>query len=221
MDKLAGKFALIPGGTSGIGLATAKLFSAEGATVIITGRRRDVLASAHRDVADGTAFWVEPAKITELDKLFERVQVEFRHPKILFGAGARVPRGVQLPSGVRILRSHGRAPKRNDYDRYRVVLSRCSPRVSRFTVIGPSAVTNAFSTVILDNVEIRVTDSTLVLRFLVLPLRPKGTDDYTEETLAAIVTRDAMIGVIPARRRKRRCCKSTIVGRVRFWRNPC
>ena len=45
--------------------------------------------------------------------------------------------------------------------------------------------------------EIRVADSTSALRFLVLPLRPEGTDNYTEEQLAALVTRDAMIGVVP------------------------
>ena len=37
-----------------------------------------------------------------------------------------------------------------------------------------------------------------MVRYLVLPMRPKGTDNYSEEQLAALVTRDTMIGVIPA-----------------------
>jgi nitrile hydratase len=65
-------------------------------------------------------------------------------------------------------------------------------------VVEPRALLAEFGTVIADDVEIRVTDSTSALRFLVLPLRPPGTDDYTEEQLAALVTRDAMIGVVPA-----------------------
>jgi nitrile hydratase len=52
-----------------------------------------------------------------------------------------------------------------------------------------------FGTVIPDNVEIRVSDSTAMVRYLVLPKRPNGTDKYTAVQLAAIVTRDAMIGV--------------------------
>jgi len=43
-----------------------------------------------------------------------------------------------------------------------------------------------------DDVEVRVWDSTAELRYLVLPERPAGTDGWTEETLAAIVTRDSM-----------------------------
>ena len=46
------------------------------------------------------------------------------------------------------------------------------------------------------DVEVRVADSTSALRFLVLPLRPGASDDYTQEQLAALVTRDAMIGVV-------------------------
>jgi nitrile hydratase alpha subunit len=64
-------------------------------------------------------------------------------------------------------------------------------------VIEPRALLAEFGTVIADDVEVRVTDSTSALRFLVLPLRPSGTDDYSEEQLAALVTRDAMIGVVP------------------------
>ena len=47
-----------------------------------------------------------------------------------------------------------------------------------------------------EDVEIRVSDSTSMMRYLVLPRRPEGTENFTEEQLAALVTRDAMIGVI-------------------------
>jgi nitrile hydratase len=62
----------------------------------------------------------------------------------------------------------------------------------------PRAVLAEFGTVIPDNVEIRVSDSTSMVRYLVLPQRPEGTDAFTEPQLAALVTRDAMIGVVPA-----------------------
>ena len=55
-----------------------------------------------------------------------------------------------------------------------------------------------FGTVIPDDVEVRVSDSTAMVRYLVLPERPSGTDGMSEEELAALVTRDAMIGVVKA-----------------------
>ncbi len=61
----------------------------------------------------------------------------------------------------------------------------------------PRAVLAEFGTVIPDDVEIRVSDSTALVRYLVLPKRPAGTDELDEEQLAALVTRDAMIGVVP------------------------
>jgi nitrile hydratase alpha subunit len=64
-------------------------------------------------------------------------------------------------------------------------------------VIEPRAVLAEFGTTIPDDVEIRVSDSTAMVRFLVLPRRPEGSSDYSEEQLAGLVTRDAMIGVIP------------------------
>jgi nitrile hydratase len=62
----------------------------------------------------------------------------------------------------------------------------------------PRAVLAEFGTHIPNDVEIRVSDSTAMVRFMVLPQRPSNTDDLNEEQLAALVTRDAMIGVIKA-----------------------
>jgi nitrile hydratase alpha subunit len=64
-------------------------------------------------------------------------------------------------------------------------------------VSEPRAVLAEFGTIIPDDVEIRVSDSTAMVRFLVLPMRPAGTEALTEDELAVLVTRDAMIGVIP------------------------
>ena len=64
-------------------------------------------------------------------------------------------------------------------------------------VSEPRAVLAEFGTIIPDDVEIRVSDSTAMIRYLVLPKRQEGTDDYSEEQLAALVTRDTMIGVVP------------------------
>jgi nitrile hydratase len=59
----------------------------------------------------------------------------------------------------------------------------------------PRAVLREFGTVIPDNVTIRVHDSNADLRCLVLPMRPAGTEGWSQDQLAAIVTRDCMIGV--------------------------
>jgi nitrile hydratase len=61
-------------------------------------------------------------------------------------------------------------------------------------VIDPRGVLREFGLDIDENVEIRVWDSTSEMRYLVLPGRPPGSEDLTEEQLAGLVTRDAMIG---------------------------
>jgi nitrile hydratase len=59
----------------------------------------------------------------------------------------------------------------------------------------PRAVLAEFGTVIGDDVEVRVHDSTADLRYMVLPMRPEGTEGLDQDALAALVTRDSMIGV--------------------------
>jgi nitrile hydratase alpha subunit len=66
-------------------------------------------------------------------------------------------------------------------------------------VINPRSVLAEFGTHIPDDVEVRVHDSTAMVRYLVLPRRPDETENFSEEQLAALVTRDTMIGVVPVR----------------------
>ena len=61
-------------------------------------------------------------------------------------------------------------------------------------VIDPRSVLKEFGVELADDVEVRVWDSTSEVRYLVLPERPAGTQDMTEEELASVVTRDSMIG---------------------------
>jgi nitrile hydratase len=63
------------------------------------------------------------------------------------------------------------------------------------TVREPRSVLKEFGTELAETVEVRVHDSTADMRYLVLPMRPHGTEDMDEDALAALVTRDCMIGV--------------------------
>jgi hypothetical protein len=70
-----------------------------------------------------------------------------------------------------------------------------SPNYRRRLVRWPRQVLAEFGLVMPPEVEIRVEDSNQKCRFMVLPVRPSGTDGWSEEQLAEIVTRDTMIGV--------------------------
>lgn len=70
-----------------------------------------------------------------------------------------------------------------------------SPEYRSRVVIEPRAVLAEFGTALPDDVEIRVVDSTADTRYMVLPLRPRHTERMSEPELAALVTRDSMIGV--------------------------
>jgi nitrile hydratase len=61
-------------------------------------------------------------------------------------------------------------------------------------VVEPRSVLREFGVELPQDAEIRVWDSTAELRYMVIPMRPAGTEDWSEERLAGIVTRDSMIG---------------------------
>src|SRR2546426_3649229 len=90
MDKLKGKIALITGGNSGIGLATAKQFVSEGAYVFITGRREPELAQALKDIGRNvTGVQGDVANLDDLDRLFAQIKQEKGKLDIVFAnAGA-------------------------------------------------------------------------------------------------------------------------------------
>jgi NAD(P)-dependent dehydrogenase (short-subunit alcohol dehydrogenase family) len=97
MGKLNGKIALITGGNSGMGLATAKTFVAEGAKVIITGRRQKDLDEAVKLLgANATGLQGDVANMADLDRLFAVIKDKFGHLDILFanaGIGELAPLG--------------------------------------------------------------------------------------------------------------------------------
>jgi NAD(P)-dependent dehydrogenase (short-subunit alcohol dehydrogenase family) len=97
MSKLAGKTAVITGGNSGIGLAAAKRFVAEGAFVFITGRRQAELDLAVQAIGPGVvAVQGDVANLGDLDRLFATVRAERGRVDVLFanaGLGQLAPLG--------------------------------------------------------------------------------------------------------------------------------
>ncbi|MBW4518582.1 MAG: SDR family oxidoreductase [Scytolyngbya sp. HA4215-MV1] len=97
MSKLDRKIALVTGGTSGIGLATAKRFVAEGAHVFITGRRQSELDAAVDEIGKNvTGVQSDVSNLTDLDRLFATIEQEQGHLDVVFanaGVGEIVPLG--------------------------------------------------------------------------------------------------------------------------------
>jgi NAD(P)-dependent dehydrogenase (short-subunit alcohol dehydrogenase family) len=94
--KLEGKVALITGGNSGIGLATAKQFVNEGAYVFITGRREAELAAAKKQIGKNvTAIQGDVSNLDDLDRLFVQIKKEKGKIDIVF-ANAGVARYAPL-----------------------------------------------------------------------------------------------------------------------------
>lgn len=86
-QKLANKVAVITGATSGMALATAKLFVAEGAYVYITGRRQEQLDAAVKEIGHNvTGVQGDSGNLEDLDRLFETVKKEKGHIDILYAS---------------------------------------------------------------------------------------------------------------------------------------
>ena len=102
MGKLEGKVAVITGGSSGIGLATAQRFVDEGADVFITGRRKSELDAAVKQIGKNiTAVQGDTSNISDLDRLYDMIEQKARRLDILFanaGVGEIAPLG-QITEG--------------------------------------------------------------------------------------------------------------------------
>ena len=105
MGKLEGKVAVITGGSSGMALASAKLFVEEGAHVFITGRRQEELDAAVKLIGRTvTGVRGDAANLDDLDRLFDRVKQEKGKIDVLFAnAGVGEPfRWGRSPSSTSI-----------------------------------------------------------------------------------------------------------------------
>lgn len=95
--KLEGKVALVTGGSSGIGLATAKAFIEEGAFVFITGRRQEQLNAAEAELgSQAAAVRADATKLADLDELYKQIRQEKGRLDVLFvnaGGGSLAPIG--------------------------------------------------------------------------------------------------------------------------------
>jgi NAD(P)-dependent dehydrogenase (short-subunit alcohol dehydrogenase family) len=96
MGKLEGKIALVTGGNSGIGLATAKRFASEDAHVFITGRRDGELAAALKEIGKNvTGVQGDVSKLGDIDRLFSQIKREKGRLDIVF-ANAGVAKYASL-----------------------------------------------------------------------------------------------------------------------------
>ena len=92
MSKLSNKVAVITGGSSGIGLATAQRFIADGARVVITGRNQEALDAAVAGLGErATGIHGDVANLEDLDRLFAQVKEQFGRVDVLFANAGIAP----------------------------------------------------------------------------------------------------------------------------------
>src|SRR5258708_38331561 len=85
MKRLEGKVAVVTGGNSGIGLATAKRFQQEGARVVISGRSKKTLDEAVRTIGNGVlSIQADVSRLADLDRLYKEVSNKLGKIDVLF-----------------------------------------------------------------------------------------------------------------------------------------
>ena len=97
-NRFQDKVVVVTGGTSGIGLATAKAFAAEGASVFVTGRRQDALDAAVKAIGGRvTGVCGDMAQLADIDRLYDAVQQQHAQIDVVFanaGGGEMAPLGA-------------------------------------------------------------------------------------------------------------------------------
>lgn len=97
-DRFENKVVVVTGGTSGIGLATAKAFAAEGASVFVTGRRQDAIDAALKQIGGRvTGVRGDMADLADIDRLYDAVQQKHAQIVVVFanaGGGELAPLGA-------------------------------------------------------------------------------------------------------------------------------
>ncbi|MDR6872139.1 NAD(P)-dependent dehydrogenase (short-subunit alcohol dehydrogenase family) [Bosea sp. BE125] len=97
-SKFSSKVVVVTGGTSGIGLSTAKAFAAEGASVFITGRRQDALDAAIKQIGGNvTGVRGDMSSLSDIDRLYDAIQQKHAQIDVVFanaGGGEMAPLGA-------------------------------------------------------------------------------------------------------------------------------
>jgi NAD(P)-dependent dehydrogenase (short-subunit alcohol dehydrogenase family) len=106
MTRLDSKVALVTGGNSGIGLATARRFRDEGAQVAIAGRNTQTLAKAEKSIVDVVAVQADVTNLNDID----RILAPSRSSSVRMPSGRRVPRHIAASRFV--IRVDGSPPDR-------------------------------------------------------------------------------------------------------------
>ena len=113
MSTLAGELAIVSGGNSGIGLAIAQRFVAEGAHVFIFARRQEQLDAAVKSIGRNvTAIQADAANLDDLDRVAARIKADKGVVDIIVSNAGYRPQGVTVSSPLRVSMSGRRLAKR-------------------------------------------------------------------------------------------------------------